>query len=232
MSKLRNEVIKMDDIPQFLKNYGPTFGVLGALIIYGMGRIGAYRDRKRNYRSFIKTEFIEASYMLSNLSLKENTKLVITNDYEQIMAFLKGLNYQADESFLKNTYLGYMQIKNIGPGLILSASVEMHMSSDTQSWSTQVDLPILEVGETVYVPTDKQEAFDEVYHVDKLVIKYKTQQNENIKYVLRSIQKEADLKSEEVTESFDLKLPFVNLYKTLHKSRTGKLNWLYLNNKK
>lgn len=213
-------------VEEFIKNYGPTFTVVTALIIYALGRINAYNDRKRSLRPYLKTDAINANYMLSNLTLKDHTKLIITDHYEPIMDKLKRLGVDKDQRFIKSTYLGYMQIKNLGPGLILEANVEMHMSTKEMTWNTKLKLPILEVGEEIYVSTDNLDAFKEVYFVDEITITYKTQQNETIKYVFRATQDEKNPEINKVSEVFYRKTLF--RFKQLHESTGDQMEWIYL----
>lgn len=218
------------EIVQFIKDYGPTFGVTGALVVYGLGRYSASKDRKRNYRSYLKTESMNANYNLKNALPKDGSKLIITENYEPIRQKIRDLKLDKDDKFVKGTYLGYMQFKNLGPGLIIEADVELHMSSTNRSWTTKTTLPIMDKDEEIYVSTDNLEALNEYYVVDEITVIYKTQQNETIKYVYKNVQDEKDLEMQNITESYYLKQPFTNIFRKLHHSKIRKTEWVYLKN--
>ncbi|MED3852100.1 hypothetical protein P4607_12105 [Priestia megaterium] len=217
------------DFKQIISDYGATFGITSALVVYSLGRYSAYKDRKRNNRSYLKTESINANYNLKNAFPKEGSKLLITNYYETIVDKIKRLKLDKDE-FIGNTYLGYMQFKNMGPGLILNASVEMHMNSNKRVWVTRTRLPVMEVGEEIYVSTDNLDALEEGYFVEEITVIYKTQQNETIKYVYKATRSENALEKSNITESYYLKLPLLNKYRKLHFSKGPELEWVYLKN--
>jgi hypothetical protein len=225
-------VSTLGNIQDFIKVYGPTFGVISALLIFALGRISAYKDRKRNFRAYLKVESINANYNLRNWSLKEGSKLIITEYYEQIMNELKRLGLDKDENFIKGTYLGYMRFKNMGPGLIIGGTVNMHMSSFTKTWTISLTLPIMEVGEEIYVSTDNLEAFEEEYYVDEITVIYKTQQNETVKYVYSAKQMEKNPEVNIVTETYFIKYPLVNIYRKKHFFESKQTEWIYLKTNK
>ncbi|SUV06367.1 Uncharacterised protein [Priestia megaterium] len=131
-----------------------------------------------------------------------------------------------DENDLNDSKFNYTQLKNLGPGLVIGASVELHISSDKKSWVIEATLPIMEVGDEIYISTDPVEIIGEPYSIDKTIVIYKTQQDETLKYVLEIIKKNSSTKKH-ITESYYLKLPFIKVVRRINRSKFQERSWIY-----
>ncbi|UZJ79564.1 hypothetical protein [Fictibacillus sp. KU28468] len=102
-----------------------------------------------------------------------------------------------------------MENKKRGPGLVLNSTAELHMSSDIRSWELKADLLIMETNETIFIPTDFKEALAETFTVDRVIIDYKTQQNENLRYTFNIEKKGNDEKRTLISGVYSYKILFL-----------------------
>lgn len=200
--------------------------LLVPFITYFLARIGNYNDRKLEYRTFIETDEIVASYKLKNLpNLKNGTRLIIPEEYKD---FDNYINNSDPSSFSKCNYL---KIKTFGKSIITGVWISVTMKSNDRKkiWDLDISIPIIDVNEEIFIPIDRFDNYGEDFYTGEIKINYQTQTGEKLLY--KCIQSRNRRNETVVTNSHYLK-KYHLFYRNINKNKGSNISWIFLNTDK
>ncbi|MET3507045.1 hypothetical protein [Halalkalibacter oceani] len=208
-------------------------GALGTLIVFFVTLNNQYWQRRQENRPHVKVEEVSANLNLRNVEFTKYTKLIITDDYQEILKEAKKQGVIDDEGFAKTNF-NYLNVKNVGKGNVLEAKVKISMISHSEeqlkSWSIVVDLPIIEDGEELFVPTDKMISVGASYYIDHIELFYKSNLGEKLKYENSTIHEADDRRT--IIETFYRKRFLIGGYKKIYNIKGRSVSWMLLPIKK
>ncbi len=205
--------------------------IIPVILGFILGRIGSGHDRKRNLRSFIKTDELTAQYQLKNLEhIKKGTKLFETENFLMIEHYVEKNKLHLSDDFINDTDFLYLSLSNIGDSLVLNPIVKVHIRNNTNTWKIETTLPTIEKTEVVYVCLDTLETmFDKTNVVaEKIDIVYDTIAGETLRYIYTTQSKGSSVI---FTENYYSTFFFGLFKRKIHKRKFSPLDWIFIYHK-
>lgn len=207
-----------------------TAALLVPFITFFLGRIGSYKDRILEYRTFLDVDELMAKNKLENLpNLKNGTKLIIPKEYKSLEEEINGqikLN-----KYDSNTKFSYLKIRPLGKSIITSGwlKVEMRSTKGIEKWYLICSLPIIEKDEEVYIPTDRIDKLNIEYYIAEVTVKYQTQAGEKLLFKRssrRNKNNETVVKDSHSVKKWKL------FYCGIQNTKGSNAEWIFLNSDK